>query len=159
MHRVALTLNFSNGERLRKVSYACEVRVNCGNQREAWERKMATRPANALHKTLLIGALTLEVEEVGVGYARAELSKLIRDSAASGRAFLIRNARDTTAPSVLLLSPEVLSELLIKPAQRRTLGEIVDSLPSQQTRVPRLLAGLPSNTLRKLRGPDCSKSS
>jgi len=120
---------------------------------------MAKRPENAVHRTLQIGALTLEVEEVGVGYARAELSKLIRNSAASGRAFLIRNARDTTAPPVLLLSPEVLSELLIKPDRRRTLGEIVDSLPFQDTRVPRLRAGLPNSKLRKLRAPDCSSSS
>ena len=68
-------------------------------------------------------------------------------------------ARDTTAPSVLLVSPEASAKLLHEPAQRRTLGEIVDSLPFQETCVPRLLAGLPNNTLRKLRGPDCSKSS
>lgn len=117
---------------------------------------MAKRPENAVHRTLQIGALTLEVEEVGVGYARAELSKLIRDSAASGRVLLIRNARDTTAPSVLLMSPEVLSELLIKPDRRTTLGEIVESLPFQPTGVPRLRAGLPNNKLRKLRAPDCS---
>ena len=117
---------------------------------------MAKRPENAVHRTLQIGALTLEVEEVAVGYARAALSKLIRDSAASGWAFLIRNARDTTAPPVLLLSPEVLSELLIKPDRRRTLGEIVDSLPFQDTRVPRLRADLPNNKMRKLKAPNCS---
>ena len=120
---------------------------------------MATRPENALNRTLQIGALTLKVEEIGVGYARANLSKLIRDSAAGGRALLIRNARDTTAPSALLVSPEALAKLLHEPAQRRTLGEILDSLPFQETRVPRLRAVLPNNTLRKLRVPDCSKSS
>ena len=81
---------------------------------------MAKRPENVVHRTLRIGELTLEIQEVGVGYARAEMSNLMRDSAASGRAFLIRNARNTTAPSVLLMSPEVLSELLSKSDRRRT---------------------------------------
>lgn len=117
---------------------------------------MAKRPENVVHRTLRIGELTLEIQEVGVGYARAEMSNLMRDSAASGRAFLIRNARNTTAPSVLLMSPEVLSELLSKSDRRRTLGEIVNSLPFQETHVPRLRAGLPNKTRRKLRTPDCS---
>ena len=136
--------------------HAGEVWINCRNQRKAWQRKMARQPENALHRTLRIGALTIEAEEVSVGYSRANLSKLIRDSAVSGRAFLIRNVRDTTAPSALLVSPELLLELLIKRDRRKTLGEVVDSLPFQDTRVPRLIAGLSNNTWRKLRGPDCS---
>ena len=117
---------------------------------------MAKRPENVVNRILRIGALTIEIQEVSVGHARAEMSNLIRDSAASGRAFLIRNARNTTAPSVLLVSPDVLSELLSKLDPRRTLGEIVESLPFQVTGVPRLRAGLPNNTRRKLRAPNCS---
>ena len=64
--------------------------------------------------------------------------------------------RDTTAGPAGV-SPEASAKLPHEPGQRRTLGEVVDSLPFQETRVPRLIAGLPDNTLRKLRVPDCTK--
>ena len=65
-------------------------------------------------------------------------------------------ARDTTAGPAGV-SPEASAKLPHEPAQPRTLGEVVDSLPFQETRVPRLIAGLPNNTLRKLRVPDGTK--
>ena len=66
-------------------------------------------------------------------------------------------ARDTTAGPAGASPDEASAKLPHEPAQRRTLGEVVNSLPFQQTRVPRLIAGLPDNILRKLRAPDCTE--
>jgi hypothetical protein len=79
----------------------------------------------------------LDVEPVAVGSARNVMPRLIRDSA-SGRAFLIRNAKSPTAASALLINPEVLQERLIKWKPRRTLGQVLDSLPFKRLGAPRV---------------------
>ena len=119
---------------------------------------MAKRLENAIHTTLRIGPLELEVDEVGVGYARSEISRLIRDSALTGRVFRIRNAKNPSVASALLMSPEILGKVLLKPARRRTLGEVLDLLPFNTIGIPRLRAGLPNNSMRVLRVPHHSKS-
>ena len=51
-------------------------------------------------KSIALGPMVLDVEPVAVGSARNVMPRLIRDSA-SGRAFLIRNAKGPTAARAL----------------------------------------------------------
>jgi len=88
-------------------------------------------------ESIALGAMRLDVEPVAVGSARNEMPRLIRDSA-TGRAFLIRNAKSPTAAGALLINPEVLQERLTKGKPRRTLGQLLDSLPFKRLGAPRV---------------------
>lgn len=106
------------------------------------KRKLAAREkivvkARGVEESIALGPLWLDVEAVAVGSARNVMPQLIRDSA-TGRAFLIRNAKSPTAASALLINPEVLQERLIKWKPRRTLGQVLDSLPFKRLGAPRL---------------------
>ena len=109
--------------------------------------------ADGERTTIQLGKVTVEVAEVGVGYARTEIPSLIRASAKTGRAFHIRNARNPSAASALLVSPAVLEKLIFAPVRRRTLGEVLDALPFKRTGAPRVRAAVPDNAMRALRVP------
>lgn len=100
---------------------------------------------------LSLGRIVLEVEQVPVASARTGMPGLIRDSAKSGRAFLIQNARNPAAASALLISPDVLRERLEQSRSVRTLSELLDALPFKRQGSPRLRAELPDDGLSKLR--------
>lgn len=106
-----------------------------------------------VHTTIQFGGMTLEVDEIGVGYARTEIPSLIRTSARTGRAFHIRNARNPEAASALLVSPGALAQLVFSPARQRKLSEVLDLLPFKHTGAARVRAGVADNQVRALRVP------
>lgn len=99
---------------------------------------------------LSLGRIVLEVEQVPVASARTGMPGLIRASAESGRAFLIKNAKNPAAASALLISPAVLRERLERSRSVRTLTELLDSLPFKRQGSPRLRAELPDDQLSEL---------
>lgn len=122
---------------------------------------MDERLAGVAHTTIQLGGLTIEVDQVGVRYARTEISRLIRTSAKIGRVFHIRNAKNPAAPTALLMSPEALEKLVFAPVRRRKLGEVLELLPFKQAGAPRLRVAVQDNAMRALRVPtffDSTKS-
>ena len=91
--------------------------------------------------TIRLGGMIVEVDEIGVGYARTEIPSLIRASARTGRAFHIRNAKNPEAASALLVSPGALEQLVFAPVRRRKLSEVLDLLPFKHTGAERVRAG------------------
>lgn len=116
-------------------------------------------PANLVHATLRLGGFSIEVDEIGVVQARAEIPSLIRASAKTGRAFHIRNAKNPHSATALLVSPEALEKLVFKASRRRTLGEVLDALPFKHTGAGRVRVSVPDNTMRVLRVPSVLESS
>lgn len=111
------------------------------------------RSSNVVHTTIQLGGMTVEVDEIGVGYARTEIASLIRESANTGRAFHIRNAKNPEAASALLVSPGALERLVFSPVRRRKLSDVLDLLPFKHTGAERVLAGVRDNKVRVLRTP------
>ena len=112
----------------------------------------ARSPA-VVQTTIRLGGMTVEVDEIGVGYARTEIPSLIRASARTGRAFHIRNAKNPDAASALLVSPGALERLVFAPVPRRKLSEVLDLLPFKLTGAQRVRAGIADNQVRGLRVP------
>jgi hypothetical protein len=113
------------------------------------------RALETVHATIEVGGFTLEVDEVGVGYARTEIPSLIRASARTGKTFHIRNVKNPDAASALLMSPEVLARIVSVRTRRRTLGELLKTLPFKHidTSALSLRAGVADNVMRPLRVP------
>ena len=111
------------------------------------------RSPDVVHTTIRLGDMTVEVDEIGVGYARTEIPSLIRASARTGRAFHIRNAKNPEAASALLVSPGALERLVFTPVRRRKLSEVLDLLPFKHTGAERVHAVVPDNQVRVLRVP------
>ena len=103
--------------------------------------------------TVQLGGMTVQVSEVAVGQARTEIPSLIRDSAETGRAFHIRNAKNPAAASALLVSPQALEKLVFAPVRQRTLGDLLDALPFKHTGARGLRAKVADNRTRRLRVP------
>lgn len=101
-----------------------------------------------------IDVIVLDVESVAIASARTEMPGLIRASAESGRAFLIQNARDPSAASALLISPEILQDRLAGGKTTRTLRTLIDSLPFGRHGAPRLTVNLPNDVAPVLRVRD-----
>ncbi len=111
------------------------------------------RSPDIVQATIRLGGMTVEVGEIGVGYARTEMPSLIRASARTGHAFHIRNAKNPEAASALLVSPGALEQLVFAPVRRRKLSEVVDLLPFKHTGAERLSAAIADNQARALRVP------
>lgn len=111
------------------------------------------RSPDVVQTTIRLGGMIVEVDEIGVGYARTEIPSLIRASARTGRAFHIRNAKNPEAASALLVSPGALEQLVFAPVRRRKLSEVLDLLPFKHTGAERVRAGIADNQLRTLRVP------
>lgn len=75
------------------------------------------------------GEVELEVETVAVGAARNDMPGLMRRSAETGRAFLIKNAKTQGGPSALLVDEAVFREKIAEARPARTLGQIIEALP------------------------------
>ena len=106
-------------------------------KRKPTAREKPVAKVSRAEESIALGPMWLDVETVAVGSARTVMPRLIRDSA-SGRAFLIRNAKSPAAASALLINPEVLQERLTKGKPRRTLGQVLDALPFKRLGAPRL---------------------
>jgi len=89
------------------------------------------------------GSGTLDVEHVPVATARSDMPGLIRRSAETGRAFLIKNAKNPSAASALLVDPSVLRKKIAEARPPRTLGQVIDSLPYRRLGGNPLLEILP----------------
>lgn len=111
------------------------------------------RSPDVVQTTIRLGGMSVEVDEIGVSYARTEIPSLIRESARTGRAFHIRNAKNPEAASALLVSPGALERLMFNPVQRRKLSEVLDLLPFKHTGAERVRAGIADNQVRVLRVP------
>jgi hypothetical protein len=98
------------------------------------------RAPDVVPATIRLGGMDVEVDEIGVGYARTEIPSLIRTSARTGRAFHIRNARNPEAASALLVSPGALERLVFSPVRQRKLAEVLDLLPFKHTDAERVRA-------------------
>jgi hypothetical protein len=93
--------------------------------------------------------ISINVVNVPSSSARNDMPRLIRESAKSNRAFLIRNAKTPNAASALLVSPSALeSQLDARP--RRTLGQLIDNLPFRRNGLlPHLSAEMPSDVVEE----------
>jgi hypothetical protein len=99
-------------------------------------------------------AIGLVTTEVGVAEARKTITSLIADVAASGRTVRIRNERNASASSALLMSETTLSRLIERERQpSRTMGELLETLPHVRVTVPRLQVDAPDDTVPELRMP------
>lgn len=116
---------------------------------------VSERALETVHATIEFAGFTLEVDEVGVGYARTEIPSLIRTSARTGKTFHIRNVKNPDAASALLMSPEVLARIVSVHTRRRTLGEVLKTLPFKHIDAPAvsLRARVTDNVMRPLRVP------
>jgi hypothetical protein len=113
----------------------------------------------AVLRTIQFAGKTVEVAEIGVGSARAAIPRMMRDSALTGRAYFIRNNKNPTAASALLVSPQALEKLLYAPVERRTLGAVLDALPFRGVEVPRIRKDHPDNIMRTRRVPSMEEPS
>lgn len=100
-----------------------------------------------------VGGHVMEVEQVAVASARNDMPGLIRASAESGRAFLIHNAKNAAAATALLINPVVLGKLLAATTPRRTLAELIDTLPFKRRGSPRLEVEMSDDDAPALRVP------
>lgn len=102
------------------------------------------------------GEVELEVDTVAVGAARNDMPGLMRRSAETGRAFLIKNAKTQGGPSALLVDEAVLRERVAQARPARTLGQIIDALPFRRLgKSPVLVAdALPFDGLPELQLPE-----
>jgi hypothetical protein len=91
-----------------------------------------------------LGTAKLKAEPVAVGSARSDMASMIRATDA-GRAFLIQNAKSAGAPAALLINPEVLHQHLVDALPRRTLAQLIETLPFKRRGSPRLSADLPDD--------------
>lgn len=91
-----------------------------------------------------LGTAKFKAEPVAVGSARSDMASMIRATDA-GRAFLIQNAKSAGAPAALLISPEVLHQHLVEALPRRTLAQLIETLPFKRRGSPRLSAELPND--------------
>jgi hypothetical protein len=107
---------------------------------------------------LKLGSAVLDVEPIAVALARTGMPGLIRASAESGRAFLIRNEKNASAATALLINPAVLERRLMSARARRTLGELIDALPFKRRSAPRLKVRLPDDIAPTLRVPNRERS-
>ena len=122
-------------------------------------RRESTResksPARSQHtltfRGLAMERLDLEVEQVSVASARTGMPGLIRESAQSGRAFLVKNAKNPAAASALLINPDVLRRRLERAQIARTLSDLLDSLPFGRLRKPRLRVEISDDRASELR--------
>lgn len=104
-------------------------------------------------RQIKLGTLMFDVEPIAVASARTGMPGLIRASAETGRAFLIRNAKNASAATALLINPEVLERRLVAMKPRRSLGELIDTLPFKRHGAPRLVASPPDDNAPTLRVP------
>lgn len=96
----------------------------------------------------------LKVIKIGIGAARTDIPKMIRESA-RGKAYLIANSKNPDDEGALLISPTVLQRTLQASKPKRTLGDILRGLPFAGAHTPRLVAGaLPAGGLSEVRLPD-----
>lgn len=104
-------------------------------------------------RQIKLGTLVFDVEPIAVASARTGMPGLIRASAETGRAFLIRNAKNASAATALLINPEVLERRLVAMKPRRSLGELIDTLPFKRHGAPRLVASPLDDDAPTLRVP------
>lgn len=116
-------------------------------------KRGADAEAGGGSRQLKLGGVEIDVDFVPVGSARTEMPGLIRASAESGRAFLIRNARNPSAATALLVNPAVLARKLAAARPPRTLGDVIDALPFKRRGAPRLTVELPDDEAPDLRVP------
>jgi hypothetical protein len=88
-----------------------------------------------------LGGVTVQAKALGIAAGRAALPKLVQGSIGLGDAFLVRNVKNPLAPNVLVINPAALDEELSRNRPKRTLGEIVSTLPFGRRGVPSLTAG------------------
>lgn len=102
------------------------------------------------------GEVELEVDTVAVGVARNDMPGLMRRSAETGRAFLIKNAKTQGGPSALLVDEAVLREKVAQARPARTLGQLLDALPFRRLGQNPVFVvdALPFDGLPELRLPD-----
>jgi hypothetical protein len=104
--------------------------------------------------TLFDSQVFLKVIKIGIGAARTDIPKMVRESA-RGKAYLIANSKNPDDEGALLISPTALQKTLQASRPKRTLGDILRGLPFAGARTPRLLAGaLPADGLSEVRLPD-----
>ena len=88
------------------------------------------------------GTLEFDAESVAVASARTNMPGMIRASAEAGRIFIIENNRSASARPTLLINPDVLQQHLAAARPRRTLGQLLETLPFKRRGAPRLTVAL-----------------
>lgn len=124
-------------------------------------RLAASRPATAVTaartgvgkggalQKMVLGPVVLSVKRVSVADARSQMPRLVR-ATLHGDVFEIYNAKNEEAPSAVLVGPEMLRQQIVSPRQRRSLRELVDSLPFKRQGALRLRAELPDDVAPSL---------
>ena len=115
-------------------------------------RAVVETDASLLGETQIkVGFTTVDVERVSVAAARTDMPGMIRASAETGQAFLIHNAKNPSAATALLINPAALDRRLSTPATKRTLGELIDTLPFKRRGSPRVVVSQPDDHAPTLR--------
>ena len=95
----------------------------------------------------------MSVTRLGVADARDGMPSLIKQ-AAGGTVFVIQNAKSSAAPEVMLVAPQVLERALMAPRRRRrTLAQLIDSLPLSRVCGSAPSAALPDDVAPGLVAP------
>ena len=114
------------------------------------------RAAAPTHATLLIGGQPLSVGRIGVGEARNQFPRLIREASDAGMAWHIQNTKNPTAASAFLVSRDALERLVVGRRSSTLMAEVLDRLPFKDTGVTGLRVAVPGNRAPTLRVPDLS---
>lgn len=119
--------------------------------RQSTVAKKSPKAFRSVAARLDLGHFVVDVKRVSVADARSEMPRLVR-AAGSGDVFEIYNAKNLDAPTAVLVGPEVLRQHGVAASRkRRTLRELVDSLPFKRHEAPRLRAALPDDDAPALR--------
>jgi hypothetical protein len=140
---------------LRPAAQASRATSVTGASIGAEGRSTKLEALTTLQRVTLFGAPRyVKVFRVGIGAARSDMPKMVRESA-RGKAFLIANSRNPDDEGALLISPTALEKALHATKPRRTLGDILRALPLTGADTPRLIAApLLSDTLPQAHLPD-----
>lgn len=104
----------------------------------------------AVHRKMILGSEVLQLTPMSVAYARSNLPKLLRLTL-SGEVFEIRSAKDEQAPTAVLVGLDVIRQHSVTGRHRRTLRDLIDSMPFKRHGNPLVRADLPDDDAPRLR--------
>jgi hypothetical protein len=104
----------------------------------------------AVHRRMILGSEVLELTPMSMAYARSNLPKLLRLTR-SGEVFEICGAKEERAPTAVLIGLDVIRQHSVTERHRRTLRDLLDSLPFKRHGNPLVRADLPDDDAPRLR--------
>ncbi|MDH3210663.1 MAG: hypothetical protein OEL91_09850 [Burkholderiaceae bacterium] len=120
-------------------------------------RKFTASVFGAGSDLLELAGVQFGVTRLGVADARDGMPSLIKQ-AAGGAVFIIQNAKNSVAPEVMLVAPDLLQRAMTAPRKRRTLAELIDTLPLRHVAGAAPSANLPDDVTPTLVVPRSSRA-